>query len=84
MTDLAQRLKELEERSSLNTLCSMGKLLLDIDDESRGILIRLLESDIVSTRSITMELQSSGFRIERQTVTAHRSKRCNCRRGEES
>lgn len=79
MTDLAERLKGLEARSSLGVLCSMGKILLEVDDESRSILVRLLDSETVSTRSIAIELQGAGFRIERQTVAAHRSKRCICR-----
>lgn len=84
MTDLAKRLKDLETRSALSGLCSLAKIMQDLDEESQQILNRLLESEIVSTRSIAMELQAAGFRIERQTVAAHRSKRCTCRKGDES
>lgn len=82
MSELAERLAELEAKSISVGKCSMAKIIGSLDDPSKTILERLLQNDMVSTRSIAIELQAAGYRIDRQTVTAHRTGRCVCRKDE--
>lgn len=82
MDGLAERLAELEAKSLSLGKCALAKLMHGLDAESQAILDRLLRNELVSTRSITIELASAGLKIDRHSVTAHRTGRCVCRKDE--
>lgn len=82
MDELKQRLLGLERKAKNDEdFCVMGRLLSDLDDETRGVLERVLKSS-ASTRSIWLELRASGFSIDRGLVAHHRQGKCLCIKGD--
>lgn len=77
MSELSEALKKLESKDEVDP-CPVGKLLGEIEDDARSVLIRVLASS-ASTRSIHNELVKAGYKIGRDTVENHRKKWCRCR-----
>lgn len=82
MDELKQRLLGLERKAKINDdFCVVGRLLSELDDETRGVLERVLKTS-ASTRSIWLELQAAGFSIDRGLVASHRQGKCLCVKGD--
>ncbi len=82
MDELKQRLLGLERKAKIDEgFCVVGRLMSDLDDETRGVLERVLKSS-ASTRSIWLELRATGFSVDRSLVTQHRQGKCLCPKGD--
>lgn len=75
MGELADKLKSVGNFAA--TPCPVGKLLSDMDDDTRAAMQSALDSR-AATRAIHNELISSGIRIGRDTLSAHRNGWCRC------
>lgn len=72
---IASLLKNLAQDSFVN--CPIGKLA-QIDSESASILDELLTSDKVSVRKIYEAIRTEKLRIGKDSMQAHRNKKCSC------
>jgi len=72
---LVPLLKDLTQNSSKN--CSVGKLA-KTDPESAAILEGLLAGDTVSVRKIYAAIRLEKMRIGRDSLQAHRDRKCSC------
>lgn len=82
MDSLQKRLEALESKHSGPRSCSLGRAMNEMDEETVSILNRLLRNSKISTRSISIELQNDGYKIDRSTVSHHRNGHCVCDQGE--
>lgn len=82
MGELKQRLLGLEEKSkTADSFCVVGRLLSELDDETRDILGRVLKSS-ASTRSIWLELKAADISVDRGLISTHRQGKCLCIKGD--
>lgn len=75
MGELADRLKSVGKFAVAP--CPVGKLLSEMDEDTRIAMQSALDSR-AATRAIHNELISSGIRIGRDTLSAHRNGWCRC------
>lgn len=73
---LLDRLREIENEKPVN-ICPVKRLLDQLDAETAGVLLRLLDSR-TPTRLIHRELKADGYKIARETISTHRSGWCAC------
>ena len=75
MSELVTRLIRLDAQQ--NQPCSFAKLLDSLDAETKEVLKRVMDGK-ASTREIHTEIASTGYRIGRDTIAAHRNGWCRC------
>lgn len=75
MGELADKLRSVGGFAT--TPCPVGKLLSEMDEDTRTAMESALQSR-AATRAIHNELISSGIRIGRDTLSAHRNGWCRC------
>jgi hypothetical protein len=63
--------------------CPMRRLLDSLPDQTAGILEDLLADDSCSTLRLHQALRAEGYKISRDTISAHRAGRCYCNEGEQ-
>ena len=76
MHELLLRLNKLGEHPAKP--CPVGKLIGEMDDETRAAFESVLSSR-AATRAIHTELKSAGIRISRDTLSDHRNGWCRCK-----
>lgn len=82
MDEFKERLLNLEKRAKVEEdFCVVGRLIGDLDEDTRAVLERVLKSS-ASTRSIWIELKNAGFRIDRNLIATHRQGKCFCIEGD--
>lgn len=58
--------------------CRVGKLVLELEPSDQQTLIKALEDDRWTPRSLTNALNARGITIARDTLQAHMRKTCRC------
>jgi hypothetical protein len=77
MINLKEVLSELAAKEN-DEFCPVGKLIIGLDEETKQAFYSALSSN-ASTRDIHNALIASGYKIGRDTVSAHRKNHCRCR-----
>jgi hypothetical protein len=75
---LLDRLQAIEERVGKPNICPVKRVLDSMDAETAELLKRLLDGR-ASIRQIHLELKGAGFKIARESLTAHRNAWCACK-----
>jgi len=73
---LHDRLTALAGETSMR--CPTQRLLDTLQPDDAGVLADLLADPAVPTFRLFQALRAEGYRISRDTISAHRSGRCYC------
>lgn len=76
ISDLKNKLNELADVES-SDVCPIGRIIKELDTETADALLRVMKSP-ASTRDIHSTLVKAGYKLGRDTLSAHRKKHCRC------
>jgi predicted transcriptional regulator len=80
LSELSTQLSTLKEATDLTEQCRMQAIYLQLDEEDRETLKRVLKGN-TSTRKIHQVLRQNGHRIDRNLLSLHRKGFCTCKDG---